>query len=316
MGKSKLLAALTAAAFLSAGAAATAQETTIPISKWGKDDEIGAANLLTPELAIKAASLVTTGKVYQLGIPVDRATPAFPPRELDITILMPNQYQNTSYADNKMTYLDDTFHGWLGIGTQIDSLAHLGKDGVFYNQNKAKDFVSVTGVKKMGIEKIPAIVTRGVLINMAKHKGVEMMTEGMEITPDDIKAAAQAQGVSIEKGDVVVFHTGWLPMIDQDPKRYAAGEPGINTEAARYLASLEPVAVGADTWGIEAVPFKNASRVWEGHQVLLAENGIYILETLDTAAMAADGVTEFMFVLGQPLYTGAVQAIINPIAIR
>ena len=288
----------------------------IPVSKWGKDDEIGAANLLTPELAMAAAKLVTTGKVYKLGIPVDRATPAFPPRNLAVTILTPNQYQGTAYAENKMSYLDDMFTGWLGIGTQIDSLAHLGTDGVFYNQNHAKDFVAVTGVKKMGIEKIPPIVTRGVLLDMAKHKGVDAMKEGDVISATDIRVAQAKQRVRIQKGDVVILHTGWLPMLDKDPKRYAAGEPGIDTSAARYLASLDVVAVGADTWGVEAVPFKNPARIWEGHQVLLAQNGIYILETLDTAEMIEDGVKEFMFVLGQPLYTGAVQAIINPIAIR
>jgi kynurenine formamidase len=85
--------------------------------------------------------------------------------------------------------------------------------------------------------------------------------------------------------------------------------------AAEYLASLNVVAVGADTWGVEAVPFKT-DRVWEGHQVLLARNGIYIIETVDTRALIQDGVNEFLFVLGQPLYTGAVQAIINPVAIK
>ena len=75
------------------------------------------------------------------------------------------------------------------------------------------------------------------------------------------------------------------------------------------------MAVAADTWGVEAVPFKS-DRVWEGHQVLLAKNGVYIIETVDTRALIADGIKEFLFVLGQPLYTGAVQAIINPIAIR
>jgi kynurenine formamidase len=104
-------------------------------------------------------------------------------------------------------------------------------------------------------------------------------------------------------------------MLDEDPARYGPGEPGIDAGAAEYLATLNPVAVGADTWGVEAVPFAG-DRVWEGHQVLLAKNGIYILETLDTRELVADGVNEFLFVLGQPHYRGAVQAIINPIAIR
>lgn len=294
---------------------AWAQNAGVPTSRWGPEDEIGAINRLTPQKVLEASKLVTTGKTYRLGIPVDKSTPAFPPRSLSVTVLMPGQEQGKTFGANKMSYVDDIFNSWLGIGTQLDSLAHLGVDGTFYNKRLAKDFVEVTGVKKMGMEKIPPIVTRGVVLDMAKHKGKQQLLEGEVITADEIRAAQRAQGVEIREGDVAILHTGWLSMLYTDPKRYGAGEPGIDVGAAEYLASLNVVAVGADTWGVEAVPFKT-DRVWEGHQVLLAKNGIYIIETLDTRALIADGVKEFLFVLGQPLYTGAVQAIINPVAIR
>ncbi|PVH68775.1 cyclase family protein [Cadophora sp. DSE1049] len=290
------------------------QNIIIPVSKWGPLDEIGAANWLTPQKVLEASKLITTGKTYRLGIPIDRSTPAYPPRTMAITVMMPGQEQGKTIGDNKVSYIDDMFNGWLGIGTQLDSLAHLGVDGTFYNGRNARDFVEVTGVKKMGIEKIPPIVTRGVLLDMAKHKGKTQLVEAEIITADEIKAAQQAQGVEIKEGDVVVLHTGWLSMLYTDPKRYGAGWPGIDVGAAEYLASLNVIAVGADTMGLEAVPFKS-TRLWEGHQVLLAGNGIYILETIDTRGLIKDGVKEFMFVLGQPLYTGAVQAIINPVAI-
>lgn len=296
------------------GTAASAQEDWYP-SKYGADDEIGAANLLSPEKVLEAAELITTGKTYALGVPVGRETPAFPPRSLAVTVLQPGQAQGSTFGANDMSYNDDMFTGWLGIGTQIDGLGHLGIDGVYYNGNRAEDFAQTTGLTKLGIEKIPPIVTRGVLVDMAAHKGVERMEEGEVITADDIQAAMEEQGVEVTDGDVIIFHTGWLSMLDEDPQRYGAGEPGINAEAAEYLATLNPVAVGMDDWGIEAVPFEG-DRVWEGHQILLAKNGIYILETLDTRELIADGVQEFMFVLGQPLYEGAVQAITNPIAIR
>lgn len=122
--------------------------------------------------------------------------------------------------------------------------------------------------------------------------------------------------MTIEKGDVVVIHTGWLSLLGKDNEHFGKGEPGIDAATAEYLAGLEPVAIGADTWGLEAVPFKNPKVLYDAHQTLLAKNGIYILENLDTSKLAADGVKEFMFVLGQPLFVGAVQAIINPVAIR
>ncbi|MEN0076526.1 MAG: cyclase family protein, partial [Paracraurococcus sp.] len=126
----------------------------------------------------------------------------------------------------------------------------------------------------------------------------------------------QAQGVEVRQGDVFLIHTGWVEMLDRDAPRFGKGEPGIDVGAAEFLAGLGVVAVGADTWGVEAVPFKNPNRVWEGHQVLLAKNGVHILEVMDTRGLARDGVKEFLFVLGQPRLKGAVQAIINPVAIR
>jgi kynurenine formamidase len=308
----RIATALLAGGLLSGGSVAA--QDWFP-SKYGADDELGAANLLSPEKVLEAAELITTGKTYALGVPVGRDTPAFPPRSLAVTVLQPDQAHGASFGANKMSYNDDMFTGWLGIGTQIDGLGHLGIDGVFYNGNKAADFAKTTGLTKLGIENIPPIVTRGILIDIAGHKGVERMDEGQIVSADDIQAAMQEQGVEAREGDVIVLHTGWLSMLDEDPARYGAGEPGIDAQAAEYLASLNPVAVGADSWGVEAVPFAG-DRVWEGHQVLLAKNGIYILETLDTRELIADGVNEFMFVLGQPLYRGAVQAIINPIAIR
>ena len=294
---------------------AGAQEADWYPSEYGAGDEIGAANLLSPEKVLAAAELITEGKTYALGVEVGRDTPAFPPRSLAITVLQPNQAGQATFGANKMTYNDDMFTGWLGIGTQIDGLGHLGIDNVYYNGNRAEDFAQTTGLTKLGIEKIPPIVTRGVLIDMAAFKGVERMNEGEIISADDLRNAMAEQNVEVREGDVVVLHTGWLSMLEEDPERYVSGEPGIDAGAAEYLASLKPVAVGADSWGVEAVPFAG-DRVWEGHQVLLAKNGIYILETLSTRQLVDDGVNEFMFTLGQPLYTGAVQAIINPVAIR
>ena len=285
-------------------------------SKYGEDDQIGAANNLSPKLVKKAAKLVKKGKTYRLGIAVDRKTPAFAPRSLSLTIVQPNQYAGISYGDNKVNYNDDVFYGWLGIGTQIDGLGHAGIDGYYYNGNHTNDFVKADGLTKLGVENIPPIVTRGILLDMAKYNGVDMMTEGQLITPEDIKKAAKQQKVKIKKGDVVIFHTGWLSLLGVDDTRFASGEPGINAGAAEYLSDLGVVAVGADTWAVEAVPSENPARVWEAHQILLAKKGVYILEVLDTRELVADGVNEFMFVLGATMIKGAAQSMINPIAIR
>jgi kynurenine formamidase len=125
------------------------------------------------------------------------------------------------------------------------------------------------------------------------------------------------QGVmSIERGDVVLFYTGWTKLIGKDNKRYNAGEPGLGVEGAKYLASLGVAMVGADTWALEVVPFEKGAGAFEVHQVLIPQNGIYILENINTEEMVKDRAWEFLFTLGPSRITGAVQAIINPIAIK
>jgi kynurenine formamidase len=298
------------------GAAAAAASGPVRQSRWGPNDTIGNMNLLTPQKMQEAARLVTQGRAYHLGIPVDRSTPAFPPRSISINVFMPGQEGGRTFGRNRMSYMDDTINGWLGVGTQLDTFAHLGTDYTFYNGNKAQDILQTTGVTKLGVDGVPPMVTRGVLVDLARAKGKPRLDGGELVTADELRQAMQAQNVRVTPGDVVVLHTGWLSTLAQDPKRFGDEEPGIDGAGAELLAGMQPCAVGADTWGVECVPFKDPEVMWRGHQVLLADNGIHILENLDTSALVRDGVTEFMFVLGAPRYKGAVQAIINPIAIR
>jgi len=285
-------------------------------SKWGADDEKGAANHLTPQSALEAAKLVKTGKVYQLGVETNSKTPAYPPRTFSITIIQPGQAGGSSLGPTKTTYNDDIIAGWVGIGSQLDGLGHIGVDNVYYNCNKAADFAAADGLKKLGIEKVPALVTRGVVLDMTAVTGQNPVPAGTPFNKKEIDDALAKQGIEIKKGDVVLFHTGWQEMATRDPKAFGAGEPGLGKEGAEYLASKEVVAVGADQWGLEVVPFEKGVGVFEVHQILLPRNGIYILENMNTAPLVADRAWEFMFVLGHSRITGAVQAIINPVAIR
>jgi len=293
----------------------TAQAQDWTKSKWGPNDEIGAANYLTPERAVKAAQLVKTGKTYPLGIAVGDKTPAYPPRAFKITVVQPGQAGIPGLGPSKTTYNDDIVEGWVGVGSQLDGLGHIGVEHVYYNGNKLLDFADPTGLKKLGIEKVPPMVTRGVLLDMAAHYGTDVVKEGTAFNVKEIEEVAKKQGVEIREGDVVLFHTGWLSLIGKDDKRFGAGEPGLGVEGAKYLTGKGVVAVGADTWGVEAVPFESKN-VFEVHQILLAMNGTYILENMDTAELARDKAYEFMFVLGQPRFKGAVQSMINPVAIR
>ncbi len=287
-------------------------------SKWGADDQIGAANLITPESVLAASKLIKKGETVPLGIVVDPKMPAFPPRGMMLQIVQPGQQSGRFRTEFgwDIVYNDDIAQLWWGTGPQIDGLGHLGEADVYYNCNEGVEFAEISGLTKLGVHQIPPLVARGVVIDMAKHFGVEHMASGQSFGTEDIKAAAKAQGVEIREGDVVLFHTGWTDaMLEADPTAWVSGEPGIDNEGTVYVASFNPVAVGADTWGLEVVPPKEGDRVFYGHVTLLSHNGIYILETMDTGRLVEKGVNEFMFVLGQARVKGTVQMIINPVAL-
>ncbi len=313
MTLSRLVSGAVSIVVFSAGIAAAAD---CKPSKWGKDDEIGAANLVTPARVLDAIKLVKQGKTHPLGIIIDANTPAFPPRRLSLEVVQPGQQGGKRLFGYQGSYNDDLAQLWFGIGPQLDGLGHLGQDGVYYNCNNEKDFAEITGLKKLGIEKVPPIVARGVLIDMAKHFNVPFLPAGKYFTAADIQAAAKAQSVTIKEGDVVLFHTGWTDAkLESDPNTWVSGEPGTSEDAAVWLASQNVIAVGADTWGVDVVPPEKENRPFFGHVTLIKENGIYLLETMNTGPLAKEGVREFLFVLGQARIRGAVQMIINPVAI-
>lgn len=285
-------------------------------SKFGPADEIGAANYMSPDSVQQAARLVRSGKVYSLAIPTSSAIPAFAPRQFSMTILQPTQVAGVTLGPNKMSYNDDILNTWVAIGTQIDGLGHVGIDNVYYNGTHAKDFVEITGLKKLGIEKLPPLVTRGILLDMAAYLGVDVVPEGTAFNRRELQAAAVKQGVTLRRGDVVLLHTGWLSLIGKDDKRFVSVEPGLGLDGAKYLTELGVVAVGADNWAVEVIPFEKESGVFGVHQHLLAKHGTYILEYIRTDELARDKAWEFLFVLGAPKVQGGVQALVNPLAIR
>ncbi len=286
-------------------------------SAWGSDDEIGNANLISPKSILNASKIIKTGKIYSLGLIIDSDTPAYPPRGLSLQIVQPGQ----QFGKKELvggTYNDDIFQGWFGIGSQIDGLGHVGDDeGVFYNCSLGKEFADIRGLTKFGIEKIPPIVARGIVLDMAKYFDTPHMELGQSFTVKDLQAVEISQGTSIQEGDVVLIHTGWTDAhFESNPSIWGSGSPGIDVNIARYLAKKKVIAVGADTFSVEAVPAAPGGPSFPAHGVLLQENGIYILEAMNTGPLVKDDAFEFMFVLGQAKIRGAVQMIINPVAIR
>ncbi|WP_339859581.1 cyclase family protein [Thalassospira alkalitolerans] len=207
MHKSKIL--IAASVILGMTSATAVQAEDRFASKFGPEDQIGAANNLSADTTLAASKLISTGKVYSLGMVISRETPAFAPRGVAVTVFSPSQSGNKTIGSNSGTYNDDMFTGWLGVGTQIDGLGHLGDHHTYYNNNHAEDFVLATGLTKLGIENVPPMATRGVLLDIAAIKGTDRLEGGYVISLDDVMKAQKAAGTEIRKGDVVLFHTGW-----------------------------------------------------------------------------------------------------------
>ena len=278
-------------------------------SKFGANDQIGAANLLTSETVLRSLIIPQSGRVISLGLPLDENAPGFPPRQFSHYLI---QNIGTDASNH-----DDFVNASLNVGTQIDGLAHLGVDGVFYNGNRAEDFVAMEGLKSLGSEHIPPMVTRGMLLDMVALKG-RQMNGGEVITVVDIEAALKERQLPTpEEGDIVLFHTGWMDYWRAGEDIYWKEEPGIGIEAARWLAKRGVVAVGNDTSRLEADPFEEEGLFFPVHQILLAENGVYILENINTQALIDANATNspFLLIIAPLPITGASQTWINPIAV-
>jgi kynurenine formamidase len=282
-------------------------------SRWGAADQRGAANRITPAKVLEAKNLITRGAVYQLGRTYEAGMPMFGTRHYSLRI----PYVFGPTGTNQATYHDEIVSGELGqVGTQFDSLSHIGIGDLFYNGNNRRDFATPEGMTKLGVENVGALTTRGVLIDVAAFKGVPMLQGGYEITAADLQGALKRQSVDIRAGDIVLIHTGWGAQWMKDNAKYVANAPGIGMAAAQFLVGEEVVMVGSDTWAVEVVPNPDASLAFPVHQLFLPRNGIYIFENLATEELARDSAYEFAFFFAPLKLKGATGSPGNPLAIR
>ena len=288
-------------------------------SEFGPDDQRGAANRITAQKVAGAARLVKTGQVYQLGRLYEHGMPIPGKRHFSLTI--PGLPTGLPSGSNQMVSNDELVSGEIGqVGTQFDGLGHVGMriDGedVFYNGNKLSDFGDPYGLKKLGVENAGVFFTRGILLDVCALRGNDRLPAGHVISPDELESCLRRAKLKIEPGDIVLVRTGHGKLWMADNEAYGAGEPGLGLEAARFLTDRKVALIGADNWGIEAVPFEREGLSFPVHQWNLAKNGVYHLENLDLEQLAAERVYEFCFVFCPLRLKGATGSPGNPIAVR
>ena len=282
-------------------------------SRWGAGDERGAANLMTPEVVLRAARLITTGEVIELAYPLFDGMPFYGNRVYN------QQLKRTTWppGSNTRGSNEETITTELGqVGTQIDGFGHQSIGNSLYNCFKIDEVATRTGFSRLGIEKAGALITRGVLIDVAALRGVEMLGDRDEVTAQDLQDALTRQNLTIETGDAVIINTGFGRLWGVDNVRYFQTQPGLGVGAAEWLAAQHPMIVGSDTCCVEVNPNPDANLSSPVHQILLVTHGIYLIESLKLDELVEKGVHEFAFIVEPLKLRGATGSSVAPVAVR
>lgn len=203
------------------------------------------------------------------------------------------------------------------VGTHVDALSHVSHEGKLHGGVDAGEAQRGGRFTQLGAETIPFMLRRGLLLDVARVRGVDSLEAGRAITEQDLRDAADAAGVSPRRGDVVLIRTGWARHFE-DAQRYLGqrdGVPGADVSAAQWLAAAGIVAAGADTTAFEHIPPGKGHSVLPVHRVLLVENGIHIIEHLNLEDASARGLTEFTFVMAPLRITGGTGSPVRPVAV-
>lgn len=293
--------------------------------RWGADDEIGTINLITPDVVRAAAGLVRTGRMFSLALPLSQAegiqTGIIPGRVNPLRTMVA---LNTSFTGDPSDFCtsDDVVTMGLQAGTHWDGLGHATYDGRMWNGHGAGS-ITVDGATKCGIHKITSLVSRGVLLDVARAKGVERLDANYPIHGDDLDAAAEFGKVAVRPGDIVLVRTGQMQHIvgpQRDLWAYALNSPGLTISAAAWHRQHDVAAVATDTLTFETFPAEDPAMILPVHLLDLVEIGLtqgqnWNLEAL-SADCAEDGVYEFLLEASPQPFTNAVGSPVNPVAVK
>jgi len=275
-------------------------------SPFGEDDQLGMLNHIDEAKRLAALRLVREGRVYDLGRVLDENCPVFPGRYFRQTLVTTAHHANMSMpiGDNMVNWVTEVVSGTMQLGTHLDALSHLQIGDRGYNGWTIAELAGPAGMKRLGAETIPQVVTRGWLVDVSER--------GLGV--GGVVSVKDLDGIEPEPGDAVLFYTGWGKRWD-DPEAYLAGEPGPGYEVAEWLVERGVALTGCDTWSYGPVPAEDPDRPFEVPQMLNVRHGVFVVENLDTSELAADGVREFALVLTHPKLRGATGAWTSPIAL-
>ncbi|MEV0251769.1 cyclase family protein [Nocardia sp. NPDC050712] len=311
--------------------------------RWGAADQLGTLNLITPARLAAAAGCARQGRAIALGIPFDAYGPqgasgfrrnpihlmAVDGGDANFAELLGGWGGRSEaqvaamYANGPMRFNDDYIMMPLQAATQWDALSHIYYDGLLYNGIPAAAVTSF-GATKLGIEQVAergGVVGRGVLLDVARHRNVARLEASSVITPRELQAVADAQGVDFAGGDIVLVRTGWWTSFLENRKHseWFAGSPGLSWRCAEWLHENEIAAVAVDNPAVEVL-IPEDGVLMPLHMLALRDMGMPLGEIWDLEALgrdcAEDSVYEFLLCAPALRIPGAVGTPISPVAIK
>lgn len=321
----KKLSNLTLAALLASNVTSALASAQVGQSPWGPDDEIGRLNLMTAESQSSILSRISGGAIYDLSVEYFIGMPSWQAAgDPHYRIWMTHTPQGTVADDplgvgvkmnEHVSYTGAAISMYTHMGTHIDALNHFGLNDEIWNGFSASEHLGDRGWKKAGAENIPPIIARGVLIDVATAKGIEMLPDGYRITRQDLIETLGKQNTILREGDVVLIRTGRMKLYE-NADAYMTNPPGMGMDAARFLIEENgAMIVGADNLSFEAFPSEVEDNYVPLHTYLLAQQGAPILELVFLDALSKDRIYEFAFIGGSLKLRGSDAAPIRPIAI-
>jgi kynurenine formamidase len=281
--------------------------------------------MMSEQSKLQALRSVKPGKPYDLSVPYFVGMPGFnmlgdPEYQYWLThtphgTVVDNPNGQGELMNKKVSYTSDAISMFTHTGTHIDALSHFGLNGKIWNGFQAEKYLGDKGWKKAGAEKIPPIIARGVLIDVAAYKGKSVLDKNYRITVEDLKGALKKQGTRLAEGDVVLIRTG-MAQLYQDGNKYLDQYAGISLAAVKWLVEEQKaMTLGADNLSLEMFPPEQEGNWVPAHTYLLAEKGVMFIEQLSLEELSTDKVYEFAFIAASLKLRGASGAPIRPIAL-
>jgi len=294
--------------------------------RWGPEDQRGALNHIGPEALKNAAAQVQSGKLFNLGLRFDRDCPQPGRGRFNPLVYVTDLFTPLNPAVPNVCYSDDVIHMPLQCATQWDALGHVHYDGQLYNGCNARECLTEKGALKMGINHLasPGIASRGVLLDIARFKGVDRLATDDGITPDDLTACAAKQGVALQAGDILLLRTGHIThfTVDGDRAAFMGLQPGLRHTCAEWAYDHSLAAVCADNMAVEILdPDGMGSDIpLAFHMLALRDMGMPLGEMFNLEALAADCAEDgrYAFLLTAPPLevTGGFGSPVNPLAMK